>query len=161
LPRRYSVAVRFLPGCRGRVTAAELRRTARAVLSAEVVASGTGVEIVLADADTVRNLNRLYRGSDERTDVLSFASHEGETFIESPEAPLSLGEVVVCLPVAEAEAVQEGRTLAGEIAHLLVHGLLHILGYDHEETAESEAMKKREDEILAALGYAGQYAHGH
>jgi probable rRNA maturation factor len=161
LPSLHPVAVRFLPGCRGRVAVAELRRVARALLSVEGVAAGTGVEVVLADSDTVQDLNRLYRGRNEPTDVLSFASHEGEAFIDSPEEAPSLGEVVVCLPIAEAQATAGAHPVAGEVAHLLVHGLLHILGYDHEEPDESDAMKTREDEILTALSYSGQYAHGH
>ena len=76
--------------------------------------------------------------------------------------PPSLGEVVVCLPVAEAQALAAQRGVAGEVAHLVVHGLLHLLGYDHEESEEESArMKDREDALLAALGYEGAYEHGH
>jgi probable rRNA maturation factor len=138
-----------------------VRKVALAVLQSEGVAPATGVEIVLADADTVQELNRLYRGQDEATDVLSFAAHEGEAFITAPDEPLSLGEIVVCLPIAEGQARAGDRPVAGEIAHLLVHGLLHVLGYDHEEGADGETMKAREDKLLVSLGYGGQYAHGH
>lgn len=162
MPRRgRRVNVRVLPGCGGRVPAAELRRTARAVLAAEEVAEDVEVEVVIADAETVRDLNRRFRGQDEPTDVLSFGATEGEAFVASPDEPPSLGEVIVCLPVAEEQAHRVGRPVAGEVAHLVVHGLLHILGYDHEEPREGERMKRREDELLAALGYAGAYAHGH
>jgi probable rRNA maturation factor len=151
-----------LTGCRGRIAAPELRRIARAVMAAEGVAREVGLEVVLADALTVRELNRLYRGRDEPTDVLSFAGREVEVaFVDAPDEMASLGEVVVCLPVAEAQATGSGRHVAGEIAHLLVHGILHILAYDHEEPREGAEMKAREDELLQALGYAGQYAHGH
>ncbi len=74
---------------------------------------------------------------------------------------MSLGEVVICLPLAEAQAAAAGRPVAGEVAHLLVHGLLHLLGYDHEEAVAGESMKGREDEVLTALDYAGGYEHGH
>lgn len=162
MPRRHPVAVRFLPGCRGRITAAELRRAARAVMTAERVSDEVGIEVVLAGEGTVRDLNRLYRGRDESTDVLSFASREvGVAFVEAPEEKASLGEVVVCLPVAEAQALLAQRPVPGEIAHLLVHGLLHILGYDHEQADQAARMKEREDELLSGLGYSGQYAHGH
>jgi probable rRNA maturation factor len=153
--------VQVLPGCRGRITVAEMRRIASYVMDQEAVAAGVEAEIVLADAATVQELNRLYRGRDEPTDVLSFASSEGPSFQESPEERPSLGEVIVCLPVAEAQANEAGRAVAGEVAHLLVHGLLHILGYDHEEPADGELMKQREDELLSLLGYAGGYEHGH
>jgi probable rRNA maturation factor len=159
LPRKLPVQI--LAGCRGRITAGELRRIASYVLDEEEVAKNVTAEIVLGDSETVRELNRLYRGRDEPTDVLSFAAHEGDAFMEAPDEQPSLGEVIVCLPVAEAQAAAAGRAVGGEIAHLLVHGLLHILGHDHEDAAEGAAMKEREDELLAALGYAGGYAHGH
>jgi probable rRNA maturation factor len=156
------VHVQLVPGSRGRVTAADVRRVARAVMSAEDVAPAVELEVVLADETAVRELNRLYRGKDEPTDVLSFGALEGEPFLDAPDEAPSLGQIVICLPVAESQAMAAGRAVAGEVAHLLVHGLLHLLGYDHEEDeAESERMKAREDELLSMLGYAGQYAHGH
>ena len=155
------VPVKVLPGCRGRLPVAELRRVARHVLDAEEVAPAVEVEVVLADAGTVQDLNRLYRGKDEPTDVLSFAAGEAEElFIASPDEAPSLGEVIVCLPVAEAQAATARRAVAGEVAHLLVHGLLHIMGYDHEDAADAPAMQAREDALLGELGYAGQYEHG-
>ena len=171
------VPIQVLPGCRGRVPVGELRRVARYVLDSEGVAQEVEVDIVLADGYTVQNLNRLYRGKDEPADVLSFATSDeraepvGEAFrpptaaatpafIDAPDETPSLGEIVVCLPVAEAQAANAGRPVAGEVAHLIVHGLLHLLGHDHEEARESAAMQAREDELLHALGYAGGYEHG-
>jgi probable rRNA maturation factor len=144
------------------VPVAELRRIVRRVLDAEDVARDVQVEVVLADAHTVRELNRLYRGKDETADILSFASHEGEAFVTSPDEAPTLGEIVICLPVAESQARSGGRTTAAEVAHLLVHGLLHVLGLDHEASeTEAARMQAREDELLDELGYAGQYVHGH
>jgi probable rRNA maturation factor len=135
---------------------------ARGVLAAEDVAPAVELGVVLADEATVRDLNRLYRGKDEPTDVLSFGALEGEAFLASPDEAPSLGEVVICLPLAESQASVAGGAAAGAVAHLLTHGLLHLLGYDHEDDeAESQRMKAREDELLASLGYAGQYEHGH
>lgn len=160
MPR--NVHVQLTHGSRGAITAAELRRVARHVLDTEDVAPAVEVEVVLADEATVRELNRLYRGRDEPADVLSFAAMEGEAFLAAPDEAPSLGEVVICLPLAKAQAVEGGRAADGEIAHLLTHGLLHLLAYDHEDDeAESRRMKAREDELLASLGYAGRYAHGH
>ncbi len=159
---RHPVSVRILPGCRGHIAAPELRRIARAVLAAEDVAADVGLEVALADSATVRELNRLYRGRDEPTDVLSFAAREVEVaFVDGPDEASTLGEVVVCLPVAEAQAAEAGRAVPGEIAHLLVHGILHVLAYDHQAATDSAKMKAREDALLASLGYEGQYAHGH
>ena len=170
------IPIKVLPGCRGRIPVGELRRVARFVLGAEAVAPAVEVDIVLADGDTVRDLNRLYRGRDEPTDVLSFGAQDEAgvearcggpehappivAFIDAPEEAPSLGEVIVCLPVAEEQASRGGRPVAGEVAHLLVHGLLHLLGHDHEEASDSAAMQVREDELLRALGYAGGYEHG-
>jgi probable rRNA maturation factor len=158
----------MMPGTRGRITALELRRIARRVLDAEDVAPDVVVEIVLADSASSRDLNRLYRGRDEATDVLSFAATEGEAFLTAPGEAPSLGEIVICVPVAEAQVEQARssgdvvRAVDAEIAHLLVHGLLHLLGHDHEEgEAESLAMQAREDELLGSLGFGGRYTHGH
>jgi probable rRNA maturation factor len=146
------------------------------VLEAEQVAPEVEVEIVLANEATVRNLNRLYRGKDEPTDVLSFGAEdsaelqpvrpepvEGRVrFVEPPDAEPSLGEVIICVPVAEQQARDQSHAVSGPIAHLLVHGVLHLLGYDHEESeAASALMKSREDTLLSALGYSGAYEHGH
>jgi probable rRNA maturation factor len=151
-----------MPLCRGRIPVPELRRVARYVLDAEAVANHVTVEVVLADVPTVQNLNRLYRGRDEPTDVLSFASREGEAFLDAPDESPSLGEVIVCLPVAEASVADApDLSVAGAVAHLLVHGLLHLLAYDHEDSSDAAAMQSREDGLLGDLGYSGQYVHGH
>jgi probable rRNA maturation factor len=152
---------------RGRLRAPELRRIARRVLDAEGVAPEVEAEVVLADAATVRDLNRLYRGKDEDTDVLSFAAYEGEWFMDSPDEAPSLGEVVISVPFVEHQV--EGLatsspavTVEGQLAHLLVHGLLHLVGLDHERgEEEEEAMRAKEEALLAELGYEGLYVHGH
>jgi probable rRNA maturation factor len=156
------VEVSIQRGAGSPIRAAELRRIARRVLDWEGVSPEVEVEVVLADAAKVRDLNRLYRGRDEETDVLSFAASEAGAFQDAPGVAPSLGEVVMCVSIAESRAKEVGRPVAAELAHLLTHGLLHILGYDHEATEEEALrMQAREDELLAALGYAGQYEHGH
>ena len=135
------------------------------MLDAEEVAPDVEVGIVLADDATVRDLNRLYRGKDEATDVLSFAASEGEAFLDSPEEAPSLGEVVVSVPFVERQvaiAQDGGMTVEGQLAHLLVHGLLHLIGLDHERgEAEEAAMREKEEALLETLEYAGRYVHGH
>jgi probable rRNA maturation factor len=161
------VAVTFLPGTRGRLRAPELRHIARNVLDSQAVASDVEVELVLADDATVRDLNRLYRGKDEETDVLSFAAYEGEAFLDAPGEAPALGEVIVSVPFVERQVEDMARrgvaiTVEAQLAHLLVHGLLHLVGLDHEQgEAEEQAMREKEEALLAALGYEGQYAHGH
>jgi probable rRNA maturation factor len=152
---------------RGRIRAPEVRRIARHVLNARRVAPKVEAGIVLADDATVRNLNRLYRGKDEDTDVLSFAAQEGEAFPDSPDESPSLGEVVVSVPFVERQvaalaAVGSTATVAGQLSHLLVHGLLHVMGLDHEAgEAEAEEMAGLEERLLSELGYDGLYVHGH
>src|SRR5918992_5993570 len=102
MARRVEVSV--VPGCRGRIAVGELRRIARKVLADDGVAPEVEVEVVLASAATVRELNRLYRGRDEETDVLSFAASEGGAFMDAPGFAPSLGEVVICVSVAESRA---------------------------------------------------------
>ena len=93
MPR--TVHVQLTAGARGKITAAELRRVASSVLDAEDVAAAVEVEVVLAGEATLRDLNRLYRGKDEPTDVLSFAAAEGEAFLAAPGEAPSLGEVII------------------------------------------------------------------
>jgi probable rRNA maturation factor len=162
-----TVSITFTPGTRGRITAPALRRIVRHVLDAEGVAPTVEVGIVLADDATVRDLNRLYRGKDEETDVLSFAAQEGEAFLDSPDEAPSLGEVVVSVPFVERQVSQLSAagsiaTVEGQVAHLLVHGLLHVVGLDHEAgDAEAREMHAEEESLLAELGYQGLYEHGH
>ena len=117
---------------------------------------------MLADAASVRDLNRLYRGRDEETDVLSFAAREARRSWRRrtrrrPWARLSSA----CPSPKRRCATSREATVGGAVAHLLTHGLLHLLGYDHEDAADAASMQAREDVLLDDLGYAGQYAHGH
>jgi probable rRNA maturation factor len=99
-----------------------------------------------------RRLNREFRGRDYATNVLSFPYEEGG----APE-----GDVVICAPVVAREAGAQGKDLEAHHAHLLVHGLLHLQGYDHEKSAsEAKRMERRERSILARLGFADPYAAG-
>ena len=110
---------------------------------------GGEVSVLLVDDAEMRRLNRDYRGVDRTTDVLSFALNEGE---EPDPQPLFLGDIVVSVERARVQAQEAGVTLEAEMARLLVHGALHLLGYDHERSTEEAAeMQRREEEILAAL----------
>jgi len=157
-PQQHALAapridVRIAPPFREAMRAAWLRAIARRVLAAEGVAAPAHVGIVVADDDTVRGLNQRFLGLDEPTDVLSFglAAVDEAPFALPPEEEASLGEVVIAYPTALRQAEEAERPAEVEVAHLLVHGLLHLLGYDHERLEDEGAMRRREEEILAGL----------
>ena len=132
--------------------AAWLRAIARRALAAEGVGGPAQVGVVIADDETVRELNQRFLGLDEPTDVLSFAlAAADEAPFALPPEEASLGEVVIAYPTAVRQAKEAGRTIEAEVAHLLVHGLLHLLGYDHQRPQEEVAMRRQEKEILAGL----------
>ena len=145
------IDVRIAPAFRASVRAAWLRAVARLVLAAEDVGP-VQVGVVVTDDETVRELNQRFLGLDEPTDVLSFslAGQGGAPFALPPEEA-SLGEIVIAYPTAVRQADEAGRTIEAEVAHLLVHGLLHLLGYDHQRPQDERAMRRREEEILAGL----------
>ena len=146
------IDVRIAPPFRAAVRAAWLRAVARGVLAAEGVAGPAQVGIVVADDETVRELNQRFLGLDEPTDVLSFGLAAGEApFALPPEEAAALGEVVIAYPTALRQAEGARRAVEAEVAHLLVHGMLHLLGYDHQRSGDEAAMRRREEEILAGL----------
>lgn len=111
------------------------------------------VSLLIVDEEQGQQLNRDYRNKDYPTNVLSFPADL------PPEVALPLlGDLVVCAPVVAREAVEQNKTLEAHWAHMLVHGTLHLLGFDHLEDAEAEAMEALETDILLALGYPAPYA---
>lgn len=116
-------------------------------------ARGAEATVVLADDSLVRALNRAYRGKDKATNVLSFP-------FQVPSAASSglLGDVVLAEETISREATEYGIAPVHHLQHLIVHGLLHLLGFDHETDAEAEDMERLETEILAALGLADPHA---
>lgn len=111
--------------------------------------------------DEGRALNHDFRAKDYATNVLTFAYAEGEDLPGLPAAaadvPLA-GDLVLCVPVVVREAAAQGKTLEAHFAHLVVHGMLHLQGYDHENETEAAEMEALETAILRELGYADPYA---
>ena len=112
-----------------------------------------GREICLrgCDENESRRLNHTYRGKDNPTNILSFAGAD----LAALEAPL--GDLALCWPIAQHEAMQQRKTLVDHVAHLSVHGVLHLLGYDHQDDAQAQVMEALETAVLADLGVANPY----
>jgi len=126
------------------------RKIVRRVLEAEKVPSPCEVSLVITGSETVQRLNRDYRSVDEPTDVLAFGMRQQEDsdFVLPPDNVLRLGEVVISYPRAAEQAEEQGHSTGRELALLVIHGLLHLLGYDHEKPEEGEKMRAREKELL-------------
>jgi probable rRNA maturation factor len=129
---------------------------AAALVAGGQAGGGIEVSVLLADDAQQRILNRDYRGKDAPTNVLAFAVHEGGGNEEKRRAadapPLLLGDVVVAFETTVREAADQGVPLIDHLARLVVHGTLHLLGYDHQLESEAQQMERREDEALASLG---------
>jgi probable rRNA maturation factor len=135
--------------------AAAVRRAAVAALKAELPAKvRTGLSILLTDDDEMRKLNAGWRAKDKPTNVLSFPA---ENAVDPAKPPAYLGDVALGLATCRREAREQKKTLADHVAHLVVHGVLHLIGYDHMDDEQAEAMEPLETQILAGLGIADPY----
>jgi len=125
---------------------------ARRALESKAVPWPAELSIAVTDDETVRELNRRFRGRDEPTDVLSFGFAAGDSFPASAAAT-SLGELVISYPTAVRQAREAGQSVDEELAHLVVHGVLHLLGYDHDSVAEERSMRAREEALLGRAAH--------
>jgi probable rRNA maturation factor len=129
-----------------------VKKIVRQVLQAEGVAPPYDVGLVFADSDAVKQLNRDYRKVDETTDVLAFhmlpQKGADPSFALPPDGVTRLGEVIISYPQAVAQAKEYGHSPERELALLVIHGILHLMGYDHEEPEEESQMGERETELL-------------
>lgn len=154
-PVRLDVAVSYAVPRAGVPAAQSFRRWVAAALAGRIREADLAIRIV--DAPEGQALNRHYRGKDYATNVLSFPAEMPEGLPKGIKFPL-LGDLVICAPVVAREAAEQGKPLAAHYAHLTVHGALHLLGWDHEDDKEAEAMEQLEREILAGLGLPDPYA---
>ena len=147
-----SLDVHIAPRFRSQIDGGWVRRVAETALGAEGVSSPVELSLVIADEGLVRELNRSYRGLDEGTDVLSFSLREGDpSFVTPPDDVIHLGEVIVSYPQAVRQAEEQGHSLEQEIAHLVVHGVLHLLGYEDEVEEEEQKMRAVEERALRSI----------
>lgn len=126
------------------VDVAALRRLAEVVMAGEGVARGTALAVLVTDDDQIRSMNRQFLGIDEPTDVLSFPD-EADDFVQGV-AGEALGDIAISLPTARRQAQANAIGLELELAHLLVHGVLHLCGWDHVESEEAEASMRAQEE---------------
>lgn len=106
--------------------------------------------IIIVDENTIQKLNREYRDKDSVTDVISFALEDDNTFVKTEYR--ILGDIYICLNKAKSQALEYGHSFLREISFLTIHGLLHLLGYDHMEKSEEEIMFKLQEMILNEYG---------
>ncbi len=140
-----------------KITRRWLKTAAERTLTAEKTSSSVELGILITNQENVRSLNWAYRSKNEPTDVLSFymipePGQKKETFINPPDNINHLGEVVISYPQAVIQARENKHTVKKEITILLIHGILHLLGYDHEKPADEKKMKPREAVIINLLG---------
>ncbi|PTR26293.1 putative rRNA maturation factor [Luteibacter sp. OK325] len=149
---KLDVAVGYAAPRKGVPASASFRRWIEAALKGAKRRKASEVSIRIVDAEEGQALNLQYRGRDYATNVLSFP-------VELPpglDLPL-IGDLVICAPVVAREAAEQGKKPADHWAHLTIHGTLHLLGYDHIDEAEAEAMEALETKVLAGLGISDPY----
>lgn len=152
-PARLDVSISYGVPRAGVPAAVSFRRWVAAALDGRIREADLAIRLV--DAKEGRAFNRHYRGKDYATNVLSFPAE----LPEGVQLPL-LGDLVICTPVVAREAREQGKPLNEHYAHLTVHGVLHLLGWDHEDDKEAESMEQLEREILATMGIADPYLPG-
>ena len=150
-PVRLDVSIEYAVPRAGLPAAVSFRKWVGAALAGRIREADLAIRIV--GTKEGRALNRHYRGKDYATNVLSFPAE----LPEGVKLPL-LGDIVLCAPVVAREAREQKKALAAHWAHLTVHGALHLLGWNHEDTREAECMEQLEREILAELGIGDPYA---
>lgn len=132
------------------------RRAVEAALGAAGITTAGSLSVALASDEELRELNRTWRGLDKPTNVLSFPS--GETADARPGAPPPhFGDVILAWDTVAREALDQRKSLSAHATHLIVHGTLHLFGYDHEADDEAELMERLETNVLAGLGIADPY----
>ncbi len=140
---RLVLTVQYAAEGDGLPTRSQLRAWVKSALQHDA-----DVTVRLVSAEESRTLNRQYRGKDHATNVLTFTY---------PEIDLLSGDIALCIPVIEREAREQHKNREAHYAHLVVHGVLHLQGYDHEKAADAQVMEMLETEIVTGLGYAAPY----
>lgn len=147
-----------LPGGRAGLDELVALAANAAVMGAGEDDAALSLAVVLTNDARVAELNKTYRGKDGPTNVLSFAAREFAVQAPEPEEVEALGDVILAMETCWREAEAQGTPFRDHFCHLIVHGVLHLLGYDHQDDDEAEDMERLETEVLAGLGIADPYA---
>jgi probable rRNA maturation factor len=134
------------------------RAIATAAASVDADIGGAELAVMLTDDSTMRTLNRDWRGIDKPTNVLSFPAQPPPAAGKAGKPPRMLGDIAIAYETMRGEADGQGKPFNHHLSHLAIHGFLHLIGYDHENDGDAEAMEAREAEILALLGIPDPYA---
>lgn len=148
----YIVTVEVDEPYAGQVDLAALEDLAGYVLRGEGVSTPAEVSVWITDEAELHALNRQYRSKDSSTDVLSFGNDDDTSFVTAPDQPRYLGDLAISFPHVVRQAEEYGHSRQRELGYLLTHGLLHLLGYDHEAPEDAARMRGREEALLGALG---------
>jgi probable rRNA maturation factor len=140
---KLSIQIQYASELSGLPTKQQFKRWARNTLRVD-----SEITLRIVDEEEGRALNKAYRGKDYATNVLTFAL---------TEEPHLIGDIILCAPVIAKEATEQGKSLEAHYAHLTVHGVLHMHGYDHEIEEQADLMESIEIEIVTKLGYANPY----
>jgi probable rRNA maturation factor len=151
MAQSYRIAVHVDARYARQVKKRPLAALGRLILRQEGTPAGAEVSVVVTNDEEVRELNRTFLGEDAATDVLSFGMDGPDGFVTAVGKGGQLGEIVISLPRAQEQARQAGQALKDELEHLLAHGILHLLGYDHQTVADSRRMRGREEAILGRV----------
>lgn len=131
--------------------AQKIDQVAEICLREEEIPAYAEVDLLFVDNETIRGMNREYRDKDSATDVLSFPMYEADEPLDEDEE-LLFGDIVISLERAQEQCEEYGHSLEREVMYLLVHGLLHLAGYDHMEEEEKKQMRAQEEKLLAVIG---------
>jgi len=136
---------------KNRVGAKRLEQVVEAVVKEEKIKGEVEISLVFTGEKRIKDLNKTYRGVDSVTDVLSFEGENEDAFISPDEGVSYLGEIFICYSRANRQSREKRHPVEKEIDILLVHGLLHLLGYDHIKDADYEVMHKKEEKVIRKL----------
>ena len=131
--------------------AEQINEVAAICLREEEIPERAEVDLLFVDNEAIREMNKEYRDKDSATDVLSFPMYEADEAIDDEEEIL-FGDIVISLERAQEQAMEYGHSLKREVMYLLVHGLLHLAGYDHMSEEDKKQMREKEEKLLAEIG---------